>query len=126
MGITVSFHRTRRKTGPLLISYRSSQDQSEIVDGKFDDINIEESNPFLASTRTTVVPNSLKQFIEVETKCQGQLNFYADGEISNVTVMILLKFFHTIFDFILSSLLLLMQMFFIPAINFCQIKDQFG
>ena len=86
MGLEISLHRTRRKTEPLSVSNRNRKKTLDDRERTFDDINLQESNPFLSTpNRNTVVPQSLKQFMEVQENFRGHLNFYADA-VSCVTV----------------------------------------
>ena len=85
MGLEMSFHRTRRKTGPLLESSRNRDRTSDDRELDFDDVNLNDTNPFLASNRNNVVPHSLKHFMEAETGLYGHVSFYADT-FSCVTV----------------------------------------
>ena len=84
MGLKISFQRSRRKTGPVQAPSPSRESDSD-EERSFDDINLNESNPFLPSNRETAVPHSLKPFIEEKADFCGHLNFYTDA-VSCVTV----------------------------------------
>ena len=84
MGLKISFQRSRRKTGPVPAASPTSKSDSD-AELSFDDINLNESNPFLPSNRETAVPQSLKPFIEEKADFCGHLNFYTDA-VSCVTV----------------------------------------
>ena len=84
MGLKISFQRSRRKTGPVPAASPTSKSDGD-AELSFDDINLNESNPFLPSNRETAVPQSLKPFIEEKADFCGHLNFYTDA-VSCVTV----------------------------------------
>lgn len=86
MGLTVSFQRSSRKTGPLSIANGSSACSVGLRQEAFDDIALHESNPFLNSGRKAAVPHSLKQFVEDSGSSRELLAFYADVKVSNMTV----------------------------------------
>lgn len=87
MGIAVSFHRTRRKTEPLMMKNRNKRPSLEAKRERvFDDIALNSSNPFLNSKHIPVVPQSLEHFIGESNKHEELLNFYTDKEICNVSV----------------------------------------